>query len=358
MTSRWSSMKPSSASSDVYVARCRDVSCGSAPGAGSDLAGLRARPCATATSGSSRPEGLDLRRPARRLRHAARPHRPGRPQAPGHHFFVIDDAPARLEVRPLRQMTGHASFNEVFLDDARVPDDDHHRWPHTAGRVGIRRWPRAGRAARRRWRGPVGCPAPRCGMPRGRGRAHFGAHVRVPPKRRRPRLRPLGAGRRDSRAAPRIPSSASSWPSCRPREISPLAAALAPARTGRRPPARPRGLDRQVGGLPGWPGTARDPDSQLARRPRSCSGRARSRSTASRPGARPVRAGAVDRRGQRRDPAQHHRRAGPRPAPEPSDHRTSPSRTSGSARNVTDGGACSGPGRDRTCDRRIMSPPL
>ena len=35
-----------------------------------------------------------------------------------------------VEVRPLRQMNGHASFNEVFLSDARVPDT------HRIGEVG------------------------------------------------------------------------------------------------------------------------------------------------------------------------------------------------------------------------------
>jgi alkylation response protein AidB-like acyl-CoA dehydrogenase len=44
-----------------------------------------------------------------------------RPKHQGLTYFVLPMRQDGVEVRPLRQMNGHASFNEVFLDEARLP---------------------------------------------------------------------------------------------------------------------------------------------------------------------------------------------------------------------------------------------
>ena len=48
------------------------------------------------------------------------------PEAPKHKgmtYFAIDMHSDGVEVRPLRQITGEAEFNEVYFTDARIPDD-------------------------------------------------------------------------------------------------------------------------------------------------------------------------------------------------------------------------------------------
>ena len=51
----------------------------------------------------------------------ARSH-PNAPKHKGLTFFIVDMHAAGVEVRPIRQISGSASFNEVFFTDARVPD--------------------------------------------------------------------------------------------------------------------------------------------------------------------------------------------------------------------------------------------
>ena len=38
-------------------------------------------------------------------------------------YFLLDMKTPGVDVRPLRELTGHAAFNEVFLDDVFIPDD-------------------------------------------------------------------------------------------------------------------------------------------------------------------------------------------------------------------------------------------
>ena len=55
---------------------------------------------------------------------------PDQPKHKGLTYFVLDMQAPGVETRPLRQMTGQAEFNEVYLNDARIPDT------HRLGAVG------------------------------------------------------------------------------------------------------------------------------------------------------------------------------------------------------------------------------
>ncbi len=112
---------------DTYV---RDIVTGQAgwcqlfsePGAGSDLAGLTARAVLDGdeyvvngqkvwtSAGHVADLGMLLART-----------NPDVPKHQGITYFALDMHQSGVEIRPLKEMTGHALFNEVFMTDARVP---------------------------------------------------------------------------------------------------------------------------------------------------------------------------------------------------------------------------------------------
>ncbi len=96
----------------------------SEPGAGSDLASLTTK--ATKVDGGWRITGQKIWTTAAQFSQWGALLARTNPDAPKHagiSYFLLDMNSPGVEVKPLRELTGNALFNTVFIDDVFVPDD-------------------------------------------------------------------------------------------------------------------------------------------------------------------------------------------------------------------------------------------
>ncbi|MEB4208960.1 acyl-CoA dehydrogenase [Mycobacterium sp. 94-17] len=96
----------------------------SEPGAGSDLAGLTTK--ATRTDGGWRITGQKIWTTAAQFSQWGALLARTDPSAPKHGgitYFLLDMKSEGVDVKPLRELTGNAMFNTVYIDDVFVPDE-------------------------------------------------------------------------------------------------------------------------------------------------------------------------------------------------------------------------------------------